>query len=226
MLPAVHPLKTGALCLAAALTLGLAAGSLGLGPGRHPARRLLRRRLSAPSRRPGGRVAVLGVGQALLRGGLAHPVRLPAARRRAAVTGASIAGVLQATRDAATTTERAGAADVHRRHGPAPGRPDPGRGRAARARERGAGRARHARGGARPRRLRALSGHVRRADEEPEPEPRSRGRALGGAGARAAPAARLGWGARAGGAHPDGQPAVGGHRGRRLRLPPAQAGRS
>ena len=29
MLPAVHPLKTGALCLAAALTLGMAAGSLG-----------------------------------------------------------------------------------------------------------------------------------------------------------------------------------------------------
>src|SRR5918997_2815793 len=36
MLPAVHPLKTGALCLAAALTLGLAAGSLGLGPGDTP----------------------------------------------------------------------------------------------------------------------------------------------------------------------------------------------
>src|SRR5215217_6821872 len=36
MLPAVHPLKTGALCLTAALTLGLAAGSLGLGPGDTP----------------------------------------------------------------------------------------------------------------------------------------------------------------------------------------------
>src|SRR5215218_6797480 len=36
MLPAVHPLKTGALCLCAALTLGLAAGSLGLGPGDTP----------------------------------------------------------------------------------------------------------------------------------------------------------------------------------------------
>ena len=36
MLPAVHPLGTGALCLAAALTLGLAAGSLGLGPGDTP----------------------------------------------------------------------------------------------------------------------------------------------------------------------------------------------
>src|SRR5919106_1040984 len=36
MLPAVHPLKTGALCLAAALTLGMAAGSLGLGAGDTP----------------------------------------------------------------------------------------------------------------------------------------------------------------------------------------------
>ena len=33
MVPALHPLKTGAACLLAALTLGLAAGSLGLGPG-------------------------------------------------------------------------------------------------------------------------------------------------------------------------------------------------
>ena len=33
MLPAVHPFRTGAICLGAALCLGLAAGSLGLGPG-------------------------------------------------------------------------------------------------------------------------------------------------------------------------------------------------
>jgi DNA segregation ATPase FtsK/SpoIIIE, S-DNA-T family len=36
MLPAVHPFRTGALCLGAALCLGLAAGSLGLGPGETP----------------------------------------------------------------------------------------------------------------------------------------------------------------------------------------------
>src|SRR5687767_4282678 len=36
MIEAVHPLKTGAACLAAALMLGLAAGSLGLGPGDTP----------------------------------------------------------------------------------------------------------------------------------------------------------------------------------------------
>jgi DNA segregation ATPase FtsK/SpoIIIE, S-DNA-T family len=33
MIPALHPLKTGAACLTCALMLGLAAGSLGLGPG-------------------------------------------------------------------------------------------------------------------------------------------------------------------------------------------------
>jgi DNA segregation ATPase FtsK/SpoIIIE, S-DNA-T family len=33
MIPAAHPLKTGAVCLLVALMLGLAAGSLGLGPG-------------------------------------------------------------------------------------------------------------------------------------------------------------------------------------------------
>ena len=36
MIPAVHPFRTGTLCFAAALMLGLAAGSLGLGPGDTP----------------------------------------------------------------------------------------------------------------------------------------------------------------------------------------------
>ena len=35
-LPSLHPVKAGALCLAAGLTLGFAAGSLGLGPGDTP----------------------------------------------------------------------------------------------------------------------------------------------------------------------------------------------
>jgi DNA segregation ATPase FtsK/SpoIIIE, S-DNA-T family len=35
-LPSTHPFKTGALCLGAALTLGFAAGTLGLGPGDTP----------------------------------------------------------------------------------------------------------------------------------------------------------------------------------------------
>jgi S-DNA-T family DNA segregation ATPase FtsK/SpoIIIE len=36
MIPALHPLKTGAVCFTTALMLGLAAGSLGLGPGDTP----------------------------------------------------------------------------------------------------------------------------------------------------------------------------------------------
>jgi S-DNA-T family DNA segregation ATPase FtsK/SpoIIIE len=36
MIPALHPLKTGAVCFTLALMLGLAAGSLGLGPGDTP----------------------------------------------------------------------------------------------------------------------------------------------------------------------------------------------
>jgi S-DNA-T family DNA segregation ATPase FtsK/SpoIIIE len=36
MIPALHPLKTGIACLVSALMLGLAAGSLGLGPGDTP----------------------------------------------------------------------------------------------------------------------------------------------------------------------------------------------
>jgi S-DNA-T family DNA segregation ATPase FtsK/SpoIIIE len=36
MIPALHPLKTGTACVVAALMLGLAAGSLGLGPGATP----------------------------------------------------------------------------------------------------------------------------------------------------------------------------------------------
>jgi DNA segregation ATPase FtsK/SpoIIIE, S-DNA-T family len=36
MIPALHPLKTGTACLVAALMLGLAAGTLGLGPGDTP----------------------------------------------------------------------------------------------------------------------------------------------------------------------------------------------
>jgi DNA segregation ATPase FtsK/SpoIIIE, S-DNA-T family len=104
MLPAVHPLKTGALCLAAALTLGMAAGSLGLGAGDTPREDFFD---AAYLREHGGLV-----GEALFRGSaklfseagshilfvflLLSGILL--------ITGASIAGVVQATRDAATTT--------------------------------------------------------------------------------------------------------------------------
>ena len=86
-LPSIHPFKTGALCLAAALTLGFAAGSLGLGPGETPRDGFLD---SAYLERHGGslrRVALLGLERAVLGRRLAHPVRVPADRRGAAVDG-------------------------------------------------------------------------------------------------------------------------------------------
>src|SRR5918999_503078 len=107
MLAAVHPFKTGAACLAAALMLGLAAGSFGLGPGDTP------------------RDGFLDAGYLEHHGGLAGESILWASAKLfstagshilfvflllAAIlllTGASIAGIVAATREAAvTTTER------------------------------------------------------------------------------------------------------------------------
>src|ERR671914_561558 len=59
MMERVHPFRTGAACLAAALLLGLAAGSLGLGPGDTPRDGFLDadylRRHAAPARAAAGR---------------------------------------------------------------------------------------------------------------------------------------------------------------------------
>ena len=104
MFPAVHPLKTGALCLAAALTLGLAAGSLGLGPG-DTARDGF---FDAPYlREHGGLVgeSLFWASAKLFSEAGSHILFVFLALAGVLlVTGASIAGVLQATRDAATTT--------------------------------------------------------------------------------------------------------------------------
>jgi S-DNA-T family DNA segregation ATPase FtsK/SpoIIIE len=104
MLPAVHPLKAGALCLLAALTLGLAAGSLGMGPGDTPRDGFLD---ADYLERHGGLIgeslfwltselfSVVGAHILfvfLLLGGILL------------LTGASIAGILAATRRAATHT--------------------------------------------------------------------------------------------------------------------------
>jgi DNA segregation ATPase FtsK/SpoIIIE, S-DNA-T family len=106
MLPAVHPFKTGALCLVAALTLGLAAGSLGLGPGDTPRDGFF----DAPYLREHGGL----VGESLFwssaklfseAGSHILFVFLLLAGILL-ITGASIAGVVQATRDAATTTSQ------------------------------------------------------------------------------------------------------------------------
>src|SRR5215217_3735481 len=108
MIPALHPLKTGAACLTAALMLGLAAGSLGLGPGDTP------------------REGFLDAGYLEHHGGLVGESLFWASAKLFStagshilfmflllagvllLTGASIAGIVSATREAAvTTTERA-----------------------------------------------------------------------------------------------------------------------
>ena len=104
MIPAIHPFKTGAACLVGALTLGLAAGSLGLGPGDTPRDGFL-----DPSylREHGGLVgeSLFWVATKLFSEAGAHILFV--FLMLAAVlllTGASIAGVVQAGRQAATTT--------------------------------------------------------------------------------------------------------------------------
>jgi DNA segregation ATPase FtsK/SpoIIIE, S-DNA-T family len=104
MLPALHPLKTGALCLAAALTLGLAAGSLGLGPGDTARDGFFD---AAYLREHGGLVgeSLFWASAKLFSEAGSHILFVFLALAGVLlITGASIAGVVQATRDAATTT--------------------------------------------------------------------------------------------------------------------------
>jgi DNA segregation ATPase FtsK/SpoIIIE, S-DNA-T family len=104
MLPAVHPLKTGALCLAAALTLGLAAGSLGLGPGDTPRDGFLD---PGYLRDHGGLVgeSLLWVSRTLFSEAGSHILFVFLLLAGVLlITGASIAGIVQATRDAASST--------------------------------------------------------------------------------------------------------------------------
>src|SRR5215218_3109368 len=104
MLPAVHPLKTGALCLAAALTLGLAAGSLGLGPGDTPRDGFLD---AGYLREHGGLVgeSLLWASSTLFSEVGSHILFMfLLLAGTMLVTGASIAGVVQATREAAAST--------------------------------------------------------------------------------------------------------------------------
>src|SRR6185295_17505840 len=106
MLPAVHPFKTGALCLIAALTLGLAAGSLGLGPGDTPRDGFFDAKYL---RHHGGLVGegLFWASAKLFSEAGSHILFVFLLLAGVLlVTGASIAGVLQATRDAATTTSQ------------------------------------------------------------------------------------------------------------------------
>jgi S-DNA-T family DNA segregation ATPase FtsK/SpoIIIE len=104
MLPAVHPFKTGGVCLAAALTLGLAAGSLGLGPGDTPRDGFLD---ADYLRHHGGLVGetLFWTSAKLFSEAGSHILFVFLALAGILlITGASVAGVVQATREAATTT--------------------------------------------------------------------------------------------------------------------------
>src|SRR5919108_1355403 len=107
MIPALHPLKTGAACFTTALMLGLAAGSLGLGPGDTPRDGFL-----DPDylEHHGGLVgeSLFWVSAKLFSEAGSHILFVFLLLAGVLLlTGASIAGILTATHEAAvTTTER------------------------------------------------------------------------------------------------------------------------
>jgi S-DNA-T family DNA segregation ATPase FtsK/SpoIIIE len=113
MLPAVRPFRSGGLCLFLALTLGLAAGTLGLGPAGEAVR------WDADWVRPRGGVVgeglYWGISTALGVVG-AHIVALFLFLAAVLLlTGASVAGVVKATTDSFSTTTRDVRAAVQRR---------------------------------------------------------------------------------------------------------------
>jgi S-DNA-T family DNA segregation ATPase FtsK/SpoIIIE len=107
MIPAVHPFRTGTLCLAAALMLGLAAGSLGLGPGDTPREGFLD---AYYLEHHGGLVgeSLLWASAKFFSTAGSHILFMFLLLAGVLLlTGASIAGIVTATREAAaTTTER------------------------------------------------------------------------------------------------------------------------
>jgi S-DNA-T family DNA segregation ATPase FtsK/SpoIIIE len=106
MLPSVRPFRAGGLCLAAALTLGLAAGSFGLGPDHAPRDGFLD---GGYLRHHGGLVgeALFWVVRTLFSTAGAHILFLfLMAAGILLLTGASIAGILLATRESVTATTR------------------------------------------------------------------------------------------------------------------------
>src|ERR687896_46644 len=135
MMEAVHPFRMGAACLAAALLLGLAAGTLGLGPGDTPRDGFLDPEYL---RRHGGLTGevLFWTSSTLFSEAGSHILFVfLLLAGLLLVTGASIAGLATATRDAATnTTERMrgatrslhAAATAPMPRGPLPGDPIPG----------------------------------------------------------------------------------------------------
>jgi DNA segregation ATPase FtsK/SpoIIIE, S-DNA-T family len=105
MLPTVRPFKTGGLCLGAALTLGLAAGSLGLGPGHAPHDTLD----GAYLRERGGLVGegLYWIARTLFQDIGAHLLFVFLLLAGILLlTGGSIAGLLRATHQSLTSTTR------------------------------------------------------------------------------------------------------------------------
>ncbi len=105
MLPTVRPFKAGGLCLGAALTLGLAAGSLGLGPGHAPHDTFD----AAYLRARGGLVGegLYWIARTLFQGVGAHLLFVFLLLAGILLlTGGSIAGLLRATHQSLTSTTR------------------------------------------------------------------------------------------------------------------------
>jgi len=105
LLPSVRPFKAGALCLLAALALGLAAGSLGLGPDQAPRSGLI----AEPEefRRHGGALGevLFLVSRTLVRELGSHILFLFLLISGALLlTGGSVAGILRATGQGVTST--------------------------------------------------------------------------------------------------------------------------
>jgi DNA segregation ATPase FtsK/SpoIIIE, S-DNA-T family len=135
MMEHVHPFRTGAACLAAALLLGLAAGSLGLGPGDTPRDGFLD---ADYLRRHGGLTGevLFWTSSTLFSEAGSHILFVfLLLAGLLLITNASLAGLMTATRDAATsTTERVRGAtrSLHAAatgplpRGPLPGDPIPG----------------------------------------------------------------------------------------------------
>ena len=136
-----RPMRTGALCLTAALTLALAAGTLGLGPGAPPRRAFwhaARVRVARRDPRPGGAVGRLAPALDARR---RHPRRVPVRRRADPRHRRDAGGVARRGRVAGTTSATA-ARDGSLRGSPQPrDRPR----RAATSRAAPAARARHGR---------------------------------------------------------------------------------
>jgi len=107
MIPALHPLKTGTVCLISALMLGLAAGSLGLGPGDTPRDGFLDAHYLEHH---GGLVgeSMFWLSAKLFSTAGSHILFVFLLLAGVLLlTGASVAGIVTATRQAAaTTTER------------------------------------------------------------------------------------------------------------------------